>query len=95
MLQWKTMKLVILYRPKSEYATAVEAFVHDYQVRYGSAKLDMVNVDEREGTALASLYDIMSFPAIMAMAVDGTLLHLWVGETLPLMDEVASYMYDA
>jgi hypothetical protein len=55
----------------------------------------MVNVDEREGTALASLYDIMSFPAIMAMAVDGTLLHLWVGETLPLMDEVASYMYDA
>lgn len=67
--------------------------MHDYQVRHGSSKLELVNVDEREGIALASLYDIMQFPAIMAMATDGTLLHLWEGSQLPLMDEVASYMY--
>jgi hypothetical protein len=35
----------------------------------------------------------MSFPAILAMATDGTLLHMWADERLPLMDEVASYMY--
>ena len=89
------MKVVILYRPQSEHASRVEGFVHDYQVRHGSAKLEMVNVDEREGIALASLYDIMDFPAIMAMATDGTLLHLWQGQQLPLMDEVASYMFNA
>jgi hypothetical protein len=86
------MKVVILYRPKSESATKVEAFVHDYQVRHGSAKLELLNVDEREGIALVSLYDIMSYPAILALAIDGTLLHMWQGEQLPLMDEVASYV---
>jgi hypothetical protein len=33
----------------------------------------------------------MSYPAIMVMAIDGTLLHLWQGAQLPLLDEVASY----
>ena len=87
------MKVVILYRPKAEFATAVEAFAHDYKSRHGAARIELVNIDQREGIALASLYDIMRFPAIMAMAIDGTLLHLWEGEQLPLMDEVASYMY--
>ncbi len=87
------MKVVILYRPASEYATKVEAFVHDYRVRHSSAKLELINVNQREGAAMASLYDIMRFPAIMAMATDGTLLQLWEGDELPLMDDVASYMY--
>ena len=87
------MKVVILYRPNSEYATRVEAFVHDYQVRHGSAKLELVNIDQREGSALASLYDVMRFPAILAMETDGKLLQMWEGEQLPLMDEVAAYMY--
>lgn len=89
----RVMKVVILYRPKSEYARAVETFAHDYQKRHGTSHLEMVNVDEREGLALASLYDIMQFPSILALAIDGTLLHLWQGAQLPLMDEVASYMY--
>ena len=86
------MKLLILYRPKSEQASAIDSFVHEYQVRHGSSRLELVNIDDREGTALASLYDIMSFPAIMVMAVDGSLLHLWTGAELPLIDEVASYV---
>ncbi|HEX8181991.1 MAG TPA: hypothetical protein VF575_00140 [Candidatus Saccharimonadales bacterium] len=88
------MKVVILYRPKSEHSTAVESFVHDYQIRHGSARLELVNVDEREGIALARLYDIVSYPAILAMAADGTLLHMWADQQLPLMDEVASYMVE-
>ncbi len=86
------MKVVILYRPHSEYATSVETFVRDYQTRHSPSHFELVNVDEREGIALASLYDIMQFPAILALATDGTLLHLWQGPQLPLMDDVASYM---
>ncbi|HEX8226950.1 MAG TPA: hypothetical protein VF572_03720 [Candidatus Saccharimonadales bacterium] len=85
------MKVVILYRPHSEHARSVETFIHDYQVRHTGSKLEVLNVDERDGIALASLYDIMSYPAIMVMAIDGTLLHLWQGAQLPLLDEVASY----
>lgn len=88
------MKTIILYRPKSEAATAVETFAHDFKARHETVKLELVNVDEREGVALASLYDIMRFPAVMALATDGTLLHLWEGEELPLMDEIASYMFE-
>ena len=86
------MKVVILYRPKDEYSRSVETFAHDYQSRHPSNRLELTNIDERDGIALASLYDIMSFPAILAMANNGSLLHLWQGPQLPLLDEVASYM---
>jgi hypothetical protein len=85
------MKVVILYRPKSEHARAVEMFVHDFQRRHGTTRLELVNVDEREGIAMVSLYDITSYPAFLVLANDGVLLQLWQGEQLPLMDEVASY----
>lgn len=86
------MKLVILYRPKSGYASHVERFAHDFQARHATAKLELVNIDEREGVATASLYDIMQYPAILALAGDGRLLQLWQGEQLPLMNDVASYV---
>lgn len=85
------MKTVILYRPNSEMARPVEMFVRDLKARYAHIKVEMVHVDDRDGIALASLYDIMDFPALMVLALDGTLLHLWQGKQLPLIDEVAAY----
>jgi hypothetical protein len=87
------MKVVILYRPDSEHARAVEMFVHDFKQRNGSIAVEMLNADEREAIAQAELYDIMSYPAILAKTNDGQLLKHWVGEQLPLMNEVASYAY--
>lgn len=87
------MKVVILYRPESEFARTVETFIHDFKARYSAVRLEVVNIDEREGIALASLYDLMRNPAILALADDGILLHHWEGSELPLMDEVASYVY--
>lgn len=87
------MKLVILYRPKSEHARPIETFMRDFTHRYGDIKLEVIDVDSREGAALCSLYDIMRYPGILAMAGDGSLLKHWEGEELPLMDEVASYGY--
>lgn len=87
------MKVVILYRPDSEYARIVETFIHDFKARNSFAQVEVLNVDERDGIALAGLYGIVSFPAILAVASDGSLLKHWVGSELPLMDEVASYVY--
>lgn len=89
------MKVVILYRPDSEFARAVETFIHDFKARNPGVHVDVLNVDSREGIALASLYDIMRYPAILAMAHDGSLLKYWEGSELPLMNEVASYAYTA
>jgi hypothetical protein len=35
----------------------------------------------------------MQQPAILALRDDGSVLKVWEGATMPLMDEVASYTY--
>lgn len=89
------MKVVVLYRPNSDHARDVETFVRDFQRQHdlGNSKVELVSVNTRDGAATASLYDILAYPAIMAIAEDGRVLNIWPGPQLPLMDEVASYMY--
>lgn len=87
------MKVVVLYRPESEHARDVETFVHDFQSRNPSVTVELQNVDTRDGVALASLYDIVRFPALLALAEDGSVLNIWNDDQLPLMDEVAAYAY--
>lgn len=86
------MKVLILYRPRSEHGQMVESFVRDLKLRHEAKHLEILDVDGRDGIAMASLYDIMSYPAILALRDDGSVLHSWQGEMLPLMDEVAYYM---
>jgi hypothetical protein len=71
----------------------VETFLRDFQARNPSVHVEVLNVDEREGIAAVNLYDVTQYPSIIAMADDGTLLNMWQGDELPLMDEVASYAY--
>ena len=87
------MRVVVLYRPDSEHGRLVEEFIHNYQSNYGSANFDVLNIDSRDGNAAASLYDVMQYPAILALREDGQLLRAWEGDTLPLMNEVAAYAY--
>jgi len=86
------MKLVIIYRPDSEHGRAVEDFARDYQRWHDTNSVELLNIDTREGSAMATLYDVMEYPAIMAIRNDGSINKFWQGETLPLMDEVASYV---
>ena len=85
------MKVLVLYRPNSEHGRLVEDFIHDYQARQHSGKLEVINIDTREGMATASLYDIVQYPAILVVRPDGGIVQTWQGEVLPLMSEVASY----
>ncbi|HEX3568062.1 MAG TPA: hypothetical protein VHT70_00100 [Candidatus Saccharimonadales bacterium] len=88
------VKLLILYRPNSEHASTIESYVRDFQRQHGAdKKVEMQSLNTREGAATATLYDIMSYPAILALADDGSVLNAWEGDSLPLMDEVASYIY--
>jgi hypothetical protein len=41
--------------------------------------------------ATASLYDVMSYPAIMVLQNDGYMHKLWQGGEMPLMNELAAY----
>jgi len=84
------MKVVVLYRPNSEHGRLVEEFIHTYQSR-GRGDMEVINIDSREGGALANLYDIMEYPAILVLRDDGSLQKHWTGSSLPLADEIAAY----
>jgi hypothetical protein len=87
------VRLLILYRPNSEHSSQVEEFAHDFQRQHDiGKKLELLSLSTRDGAATASLYDIMSYPAILALADDGSVLNAWEGGKLPMMDEVAGYL---
>lgn len=90
----REVKLLILYRPNSEHASTIEAFVRDFERQYEAAKrLELQSLNTRDGAATASIYDVVSYPAILALADDGSVLNMWQGVPLPLMNEVAGYLY--
>ncbi len=81
----------MLYRPKSEHARSVEEYVREFERREASRKVELLDIDSKEGTSLADLYAIVDQPAILVLANDGQLVQMWVGPQLPLMDEVAAF----
>jgi hypothetical protein len=86
------MKVLILYRERSEYARRVDEFVHDFKRQYPDAPLEVQDVDTREGAATASLYDMATHPLILALQDDGRMIQSWEAtEHMPLMQEVAYY----
>lgn len=87
------MKVLVLYRPNSEFARMIEEFVHDLQTRHGvdERHLQVMDFDSRDGSATASMYDIMGQPVILVTGDDGSYVKHWEGSQLPLLDEVAGY----
>ena len=88
------MKTIIIYKPKSDHGSNVESFVREFRRRHERARLETIDANSRDGIAMASLYDIMSYPAILSLRTDGSVLQSWQGTTLPLLDEVAYYTSD-
>ena len=85
------MKVVVLYRPNSEHARIVEEYIHDFQGRHSGSKLEVVSLDTRDGSATATLYGVMQYPAFLVVQNDGYVQKMWEGAPLPMMDEVVSY----
>jgi hypothetical protein len=89
------MKVLVLYRPDSEYARSVENFLRDLRQVHNldDHALKVLNYDSRDGWATASMYDITTQPAVLITNDDGSYVKHWEGSELPLQDEVASYIY--
>lgn len=85
------MKVVILYQSNSEHERKVLEFAHDFTSAQLDRKVELVDLNTREGAATAQLYDVVKYPAVLALANDGQMLQLWQNDQLPLMNEVAYY----
>ena len=90
-----TMKVLVLYRPNSEHGRSIETFIRDFRYQHedNADLLDVQNIDTRDGVSTASLYDVVQYPAVIILGDDGQMMKSWQGEDLPLMDEVAGYVY--
>jgi hypothetical protein len=87
------MKIVVLYRPKSDKASEVEEYINELRkdVQGTGVRIEVLNVDSRDGNAMASLYDVFSFPTILVVQDSGIIQHSWEGQELPLFDEIKAY----
>lgn len=85
------MRTVILYHPNSEFAGMSEDFKRDYERRHYGRQIELVSLEEVEGAEMAKLYDVVRYPAILALKDDGSLLKLWQDRPWPPLDEVAAY----
>lgn len=85
------MKVLVLYRPNSEHGRTIEELIHEIQARSPIEHLEVLNIDTRDGIATATLYDVMQYPAILVLQNDGYVQKVWMGEQLPLIDEIVSY----
>jgi hypothetical protein len=86
------MKLLILFQPHSEHARVVEEFVDNLERVYPGNSIELTDVNSIEGAHKAELYDILHYPAVLAINEDGSIINSWVGDQLPLIDEVAGYL---
>lgn len=87
------MKVAVLYRSQSEQERPVLNFERDYNRQTGR-HLSSYDLNTRDGWSLASLYDVVQYPAVLATTNDGQLLQMWQGDNLPLMNEVMYYDRD-
>jgi hypothetical protein len=85
------MKVVVLYRPKTEHEGKVQDFARDYK-QLKNRELKLLSLDTLEGDNLAKLYDIVQYPAFLAIKDDGQLEQMWQGDSMPLMNELDYYI---
>lgn len=85
------MSVMVIYKSASEYARAVEEFLHDFE-RRTARTLEIVDPDSRRGADICRVYDVVEYPTIVATSEDGQLRKIWRGVPLPLIDEVSYYV---
>jgi hypothetical protein len=86
------MKVLVLYRQKSDHRQVVEDLLREYRRLHPETKIETLDLDSREGIATASLYDVTAYPSFLALRNDGSLLQLWQGQDeMPRIDDISYY----
>ena len=83
--------MLVLYRPRSDHRRQVDEFIHNIQANGFSGKVEVVDIDTRDGSSTATLYDVNRYPAVLILRDDGALQQIWEGLELPMVNEVEAY----
>jgi len=82
------MRLVMVYREKSEVRMAVETFMRDFKDETGG-EIEVVDPDTRAGWEFCKAYDITTYPTMLALTPAGTPMRTWRHDLPTIMDASA------
>jgi len=85
------MRVVIVYKDQSDYARTVAEFLRDFSRRTGKT-LEELDPETIEGETFCRAYDIVEYPSLIALDLDGRVQNLWRGLPLPTINEVSYYV---
>ncbi len=86
------MRLLILYRDKSDHSRDISEFVEMLRRRYPGKSATLEDIDTKEGAADAVLHGVVKYPALIITSYEGRVMQQWEGLPLPTIDEVASLL---
>lgn len=82
------MRVVCVWRRESDYGRMMEEWLRDFERRTGK-EIESLDPDTSNGESFCRTYDIVEYPAIVAVGDDGAVLASWRGQMLPRFDEVS------
>lgn len=85
------MRVVCVYRDNTEYAREVTDWLSDFE-KYTGSSVETLDPDSIEGEIFCKARDIVEYPSVVAVADDGSILHLWRGTPMPQIEEVSYYV---
>ncbi len=85
------MRVFCLYRPNSETERSVIELNNELKRRM-NVELELISMDTVEGDHLAQVYQVMQFPAVMALDSRGIVQKSWTDGSLPLINELSYYL---
>ena len=68
-------------------------YIREYRMRHPDIEPELMDVQTVQGSEMANLYGVYSFPAILAISHDGSLMQLWQDSQFPLMQDLDAYAY--
>jgi len=85
------MRVVVVYKQQADYTRQVDDFLFEFK-RLTGHDLEQLDPESIAGISFCETYDILEYPAIIALSSDGHIQNFWPGLPLPTMSEVSYYV---
>ena len=83
------MRVICIYRENEDYTRTVTDWLEDFRRQTGH-EIETMNPDLN--SHFCEVYDIVEYPSIIALDNNGSVLALWRGRNMPLINEVLYYV---
>lgn len=84
------MRVVCVWKESADYSREMADWLEGFR-RRTNKEIESVDPESVDGSNFASIYDVVEYPTLLALADDGKVLGTWRGMPLPRIDEVSYF----